>query len=185
MDWGWQRSPPLLRLPEWPTLKMVWTRPSAKGLRGKQACPEGLQQKRAGSLSGGPFRSRVYGFVWRVGGSCLFFFFLNSQGLACYNSSFCSRRTGYWLAGPAVTSEKDSQSEQDSACLPAADCWSCNRTPNSARHCSFQGKAGKNAKNQSWITEQGPPEASILAPTWSTGKASLPPRFIFLWVSDF
>ena len=104
---------------------MVWTRLSAKGLRGKQACPEGLQQKRAGFLSGGPSRSRVYGFVWRVGGSCFFFFY--SQGLACYNSSFSSRSTGYWLAGPAVTSEKGSQSEQDSACLPAADCWSCNK----------------------------------------------------------
>ena len=55
------------------------------------------------------------------------FFFFYSQGLACYNSSFSSRSTGYWLAGPAVTSEKGSQSEQDSACLPAADCWSCNK----------------------------------------------------------
>ena len=60
---------------------MVWTRLSAKGLRGKQACPEGLQQKTAGFLSGGPSRSRVYGFVWGVGGSCFFFFFLIPRAL--------------------------------------------------------------------------------------------------------
>ena len=92
---------------------MVWTRPSAKGLRGKQACPEDLQQKRAGCLLGGPSRSRVCGCVWRVGGRFFFLFpgpcllqfiFLLSEHrlligwVSCYIRERQPIRAGLWLS---------------------------------------------------------------------------------------
>ena len=106
---------------------MVWTRPSVKELGEQTDLPRGLLAEKSRLSLGGAPPGAVCMVLFRWVVALFFFFFFCSPGLGCYYSSLGSRSTGSWLAGPAVTSEKGSQSEQDSACLPAANSWSCNK----------------------------------------------------------
>ena len=103
----------------------MWTRLSCQGIRVQTGLSRELPAEES-RLSWGPFKSQAVPMVlfwaWLP-----FFFFFNSQDFGCYNPSSSSWSAGYWLAGAAVTSEKGSQSEQDSPCLPAANSWSSNK----------------------------------------------------------